>query len=77
MRGRDVCPICDEVTTLTRHHLSPVAVGAGKDRGVKARYVKLCRPCHELAHRIWGPGDRYEGPEERELFVRELRARRT
>ena len=73
VRPRDECPICNEVTSLTRHHLVPVAVGAGKDREVKRRYVKLCRECHRRAHEVWGPGSEYRGPEEREIFVTELR----
>lgn len=77
VRSRDECPICNEVCDLTRHHLVPVAQGAGLNREVKRRYVKLCTECHVLAHKVWGPGDDYQGPEEREIFVRDLRRERT
>ena len=76
VRSRDECPICNEQSQLTRHHLVPVADGAGLDKGVKSRYVKLCRDCHLHAHRVWGPGDAWRGPVEREIFVRDLRALR-
>lgn len=76
VRSPDECPICNQKRDLTRHHLVPVAAGSGNDKEVKRRYVKLCPPCHELAHRVWGRGDRYDGPTEREIFVRDLRARR-
>lgn len=73
VRPEGECPVCHATGGLTRHHLVPVAAGAGKDRVVKQRYVKLCRPCHEKAHEVWGPGSEYRGPEDREVFVAELR----
>lgn len=73
VRPKAECPVCHETEGLTRHHLVPVAAGAGKDRAVKQRYVKLCRACHERAHEVWGPGSRYAGPRDREVFVAELR----
>lgn len=76
VRGRDECPICKEVAPLTRHHLVPIAKGAGLERSVKARYVKLCRACHDYAHRVWGPGHRYDGPPDREIFIARLREKR-
>ncbi|MCB9834326.1 MAG: hypothetical protein H6807_17820 [Planctomycetes bacterium] len=76
VRERGVCPVCDGLVALTRHHLRPIARGAGKEVEIRRRYVDLCRPCHDLAHRVWGPGDRWEGPIEREIFVDRLRARR-
>lgn len=73
VRAPGECPICLTPGPLTRHHLVPRAVGAGRDREIQRRYVKICRGCHELAHATWGPGHRYFGPEEREIFVAELR----
>lgn len=72
VRSPGECPICHETVPLTRHHLVPLARRRGIEREVKRRYVKLCRPCHDLAHRIWGPGHDYAGPEDREIFVRDL-----
>ncbi len=76
VRSPGECPICHETVQLTRHHLVPQAVRRGMEREVKRRYVKLCRPCHELAHRVWGPGHSYSGPKEREVFVRDLQIHR-
>jgi hypothetical protein len=73
VRSREECPICRKEGALTRHHLTPVAQGAGRERSVKARYVKLCRACHDLAHRVWGPGHHYDGPPDREIFLARLR----
>lgn len=72
VRSLDECPICRGQEHLTRHHLVPIAAGAGRDRKVKRRYVKLCGSCHTLAHKEWGPGDEWSGPTEREVFVRDL-----
>ncbi len=74
VRSRDECPSCKQDVQLTRHHLVPVAEGAGRDLIVKRRYVKICRACHELAHEHWGPGNEYSGPQDREMFLRDLRA---
>ncbi|MCA9320763.1 MAG: hypothetical protein KDB53_08515 [Planctomycetes bacterium] len=76
VRSPDECPICNQRRDLTRHHLVPRAQGAGLDREVKRRYVKLCRDCHDLAHRVWGPGSSYDGPLDREVFCRDLRGHR-
>ena len=72
VRPRDVCPVCGAHEPLTRHHLVPVARGGGKDRGIKQRYVHLCTTCHRLAHDVWGRGDRFRGPTERETLIRDL-----
>ena len=72
VRARGECPVCKLDVKLTRHHLVPTAVGAGRNLEVKRRYVKLCGPCHQLAHRRWGPGNRYVGPQDREIFLKEL-----
>ena len=74
VRARGECPACKDDAKLTRHHLVPVAEGAGRNLEVKRRYVKLCRPCHELAHLHWGPGHEYDGPQDREIFLSRLRA---
>ncbi len=73
VRSSSECPICHQSELMTRHHLVPIAEDGGKDRAVRSRYVKLCRSCHEFAHRVWGPGDQYRGPTDREIFVAELR----
>lgn len=72
VRSRDECPVCKNVQPLTRHHLVPVAVGAGKEKGIKSRYVKLCGSCHQRAHELWGPGDAWQGPTDRDILVRDL-----
>jgi len=51
------CECCAVDDDLTVHHFIPLAVG-GTDRDT----VTLCESCHSLAHRVWGPGDRYRGP---------------
>lgn len=75
VRPKDECPVCHATEGLTRHHLVPVAVGGGRSKVLKQRYVKLCRKCHDRAHAEWGPGSDYAGPEDREIFVAELRRR--
>ncbi|MFT7616946.1 MAG: 5-methylcytosine-specific restriction endonuclease McrA [Planctomycetota bacterium] len=73
VRSRGECPSCKEDTKLTRHHLVPIAKGAGRNLEVNQRYVKICQPCHLLTHAQWGPGNSYDGPQDRELFLKELR----
>ena len=73
VRPRGACAGCDGVNDLTRHHLVPVAKGGGQGREIRARYLTLCRRCHDVTHRIFGPGDRYDGPADRELFVAALK----
>ncbi len=73
VREREVCPGCDRVLPLTRHHLRPIAQGAGREVEVRRRYADICRSCHDLAHATWGPGHRWQGPIERELFLRDLK----
>lgn len=73
VRSRGECPSCKKDVKLTRHHLVPVADGAGRSLEVNQRYVKICEPCHRLAHGHWGPGHAYAGPQDRELFLLELR----
>ena len=72
VRARGECPCCKLDVKLTRHHLVPVAEGAGRNLQVKRRYVKLCASCHNLAHDHWGPGNKYRGPQDRELFLKAL-----
>ena len=73
VRSRGECPSCKEDVKLTRHHLVPVAEGAGRSLEVNQRYVKICQPCHRLAHAHWGPGNKYDGPQDREVFLVALR----
>ena len=72
VRSLDECPVCKTEQNLTRHHLVPIAAGAGLNREVKRRYVKICGRCHTLAHKEWGPGDDWSGPTDREIFIRDL-----
>ncbi len=72
VRERAACPVCDRILPLTRHHLRPVAKGAGREVEIRRRYADICRDCHDIAHARWGPGHRWQGPVERELFLAEM-----
>lgn len=65
-----MCEVCGG-PRQERHHLRPKAAG-GRDK--QGNYAHLCRECHKLAHRLYGPGNDYTGPTVREAFVGELRA---
>lgn len=52
------CECCLDDRELTIHHYIPQAVG-----GTDLDTVTLCQTCHSLAHRVWGPGDAYRGPD--------------
>lgn len=51
------CEACLTAEDLSAHHYIAVAQGGG-DEDV----VTLCRPCHQMAHELWGHGARYSGP---------------
>lgn len=67
---KNFCPTCQRNRSdMTRHHVLPRA--SGRNTGL---VVRICRRCHDLAHRIYGPGNRYSGPETAFRFLMEMRA---
>jgi len=65
------CLGCSETTDLTRHHLVPKAM-RGRDQ--RHECVKLCRPCHDVVHKVWGPGHKFTGATTKRRLVSDLRA---
>lgn len=51
------CEVCYGDQNLTRHHCVPIALGG------KGPSVTLCKHCHHVAHKLWGEGHVYTGPE--------------
>lgn len=74
---RQACKVCGDhppfptsKVKLQRHHLVPKAQGGTfEDDNI----VLICDDCHVVAHQIWGPGDCYHGPLDKEQFLLELR----
>lgn len=59
---------------LLKNAARRVYIRKAKRRHLWARQIiKICRPCHEFAHRLWGDGAHYIGPVLYESFVALLR----
>lgn len=63
----DSCGVCLATENLTEHHCVPRA------RGGIGEKVTLCWRCHQDAHRIWGDGHHFLGPNTARGTVEALR----
>jgi 5-methylcytosine-specific restriction endonuclease McrA len=67
---RERCEACAGLHQ-TRHHLQPLGLGGSN---AASNLIRLCHRCHALTHRLWGPGDHFKGPVERQPLIQALQA---